>query len=80
MPIDQAMHLYKDIRAIYRGQPTNVVITELKKIEIPTKTRGIHPKDNHIRVDLSGTEGKANVAIYTDGFKQKNMSGQAWSQ
>jgi hypothetical protein len=20
------------------------------------------------------------VAIYTDGFKQKNMSGQAWSQ
>jgi hypothetical protein len=32
MPIDQAMHLYKDIRAISRGQPTNAVITELKKI------------------------------------------------
>jgi hypothetical protein len=57
MLIDQVMHLYKDIRAISRGQPTNAVITELKKIEIPTKTRGIHPKDKHILVELSGTEG-----------------------
>jgi hypothetical protein len=32
MPIDQAMHLYKDIRAVSRGQPTNSVLTELKKI------------------------------------------------
>jgi hypothetical protein len=48
MPIDQAMHLYKDRRAICRGNPTNAVITELKKIEIPTKTRGIHPRENHI--------------------------------
>ena len=63
MPIEQAMHLYKDIRAISRGNPTNAVITELKKIEIPTKIRGIHPKDNHIRVDLSGSEGNANVTI-----------------
>jgi ribonuclease HI len=69
MPIDQAMHLYKDIRAVSRGQPTNSVLPELKKIEIPTKTKGIHPKDNYISVDFSGTEGKANVAIYTDGSK-----------
>jgi hypothetical protein len=48
MPINQAMHVYKDIRAISRGNPTNAVITETKKIEIPTKTRGIHPKENHV--------------------------------
>jgi hypothetical protein len=36
MPIDQAKHLHEDIRAICRGQPTNAIITELKKIEIPT--------------------------------------------
>jgi hypothetical protein len=67
MPIEQAMHLYKYIRAISRGNPTNAVITELKKMEIPTKIRGIHPKDNHIPVELSGSEGNANVIIYTDG-------------
>jgi len=61
------MHLYKDIRAISRGNPTNAGITELKKIEIPTKNRGIHPKDNYIRTDLSGSEGNASVKIYTDG-------------
>jgi len=51
MPIEQAMHLHKDIRAISRGNPTNAVITKLKKIEIASKMRGIHPKDNHICVD-----------------------------
>jgi hypothetical protein len=75
MPIDQAMHLYTDIRAISRGSPTNAVITELKKIEIPTKTRGIHPRENHTRVDLSGTEGNANVSICTDGSKTENHVG-----
>jgi hypothetical protein len=35
MPIDQAINLYKDIRAISRGSPTNAVITELKTMEIP---------------------------------------------
>jgi hypothetical protein len=44
MPIEQAMHPYKDIRAISRGNPKNAVMTELKKIGIPTKTRGIHLK------------------------------------
>jgi hypothetical protein len=67
MHMQQAMHLYKDIRALSRSKPTKTVITDLKKIEIPTKTRGIHPKDNHIHIDLSGSEGKANVKIYTDG-------------
>jgi hypothetical protein len=67
MPIEQAMHLYKDIRTISRGSPTNAVITELKKIEIPTTIRGIHPKDNHIPAELSGSEGNANVTLYTDG-------------
>ena len=61
MLLGQAMHLYKDISAISIGQPTDAVIPTLKKIEIPIKTRGIHPKDNHISVDLSGTEGTANV-------------------
>jgi hypothetical protein len=69
------MHLYKDIRAISRDNPTNAIIIELKNIEIPTKTRGIHPKDNHIRIDLSGTEGKANVKIYTDCLKTENRVG-----
>jgi len=32
MPLDQAMRLYKDIRAISRGQTTNAVIPKLKKI------------------------------------------------
>ena len=75
MPIDQAMHLYKDTRAVSRGQPTNSVLTELKKIEIPTKTKGIHPKDNYIRVDITGTVGNANVDIYTDGSKTSKHVG-----
>jgi len=69
------MHLYKDIRAISRGQPTNAIIPKLKKIEIPIKTKGIHPRDNHIRVDLSGTEGNAIVSIYTYGSKTENHVG-----
>jgi len=44
MPIEQAMHLYKNIRAISRGNPTNAFINELKKVEIPNKIRRIHPK------------------------------------
>jgi ribonuclease HI len=75
MPIDQAMHLYNDIREISKGQPTNAVIIELKKLEIPIKTWGIHPRDNYIRVDLSGTEGNAIVSIYADGSKTENHVG-----
>ena len=71
MPTEQDMHLYKDIRAISRSNPTNAVITKLQKIEIPTKIGGIHPKDNHMRIDLSGSEGNANLKIYTDGSKRK---------
>ena len=48
------------------------MLPELKKIEIPNKIRSIHPKVNHIRVDLTGREGKANVSIYTDGSKTEN--------
>jgi len=69
MPIEQAMQLYKDRRSVSRGNPTNAVIAALKEIETPTKTLGIHPKDNHISVDLSGTVGNANMAIFTDGSK-----------
>jgi hypothetical protein len=72
MPLDQTMHLYKEIRAISGGQPTNAIIPDLKKIAIPIETAGVHPKDNHIRVDLSGTEGNAIVSIYTDGSKTEN--------
>ena len=75
MPIDQAVHLYKDIRAISKVQHTNAVIIELKKLEIPIKTREIHPRDNYIRVDLSVREGNAIVSIYTDGSKTENHVG-----
>jgi len=37
MPIDQAVHLYKNIKAISKGQPKYAIITDLKKIEIPIK-------------------------------------------
>lgn len=72
MSLNQAMHLYKYIRAISRSQPTYAVIPDLKKIEIPIKTRGIHPKDSYIRVNLSGTDCSANVSIYTDGSKTES--------
>jgi len=75
MPIEQAMQLYKDRRGISRGNPTNAVRAALKKIETPSKTRGIHPKDNHISVDLSGKVGKANMKIFTDGSKTENHVG-----
>jgi len=75
MPIEQAMQLYKQRRAISRGNPTNAVIAALKKIETPTKTRGIHPKDNHISADLSGTVGNTNMKIFTDGSKTENHVG-----
>jgi len=48
MPIEQAMQLYKDRRAISMGAPTNAVIAALRKVETPTKTRGIHPAQNHL--------------------------------
>jgi hypothetical protein len=67
MPLDLAMLLHSDIRAISRGQPTNAVLPELNKIEIPNKIRNINPKANHIPVDLSGAEENANVSIHTDG-------------
>jgi hypothetical protein len=69
MHIDQAMNLYKDKRTIARGLPTNAVITQLRRIETPVKTRGIHARDSYIHVDLTGVEGKADVFIYTDGSK-----------
>jgi hypothetical protein len=75
MPIEEAMHLHKDRRAISRGDLTNAVIAALKKVEMPTKTRGIHPKDNYLRLDLTGTEGNATTKIYTDGSKTENHVG-----
>jgi hypothetical protein len=39
MPIDQAISLYKDTRAIIRGQQTNAIIAQLKKIETSTKLK-----------------------------------------
>jgi len=77
MPIEQAMQLFKDRRAISRGNPTNAVIAALKKIETTTKTRGIHPKDNHRSVDLSGTVGNANTKIFTDGSKTEYHIGSS---
>jgi len=75
MPLDLVMLLHKDKRATSLGQPTNAILPELKKIEIPNKIRNTHPKENHIRVNLSGTEGTANVTIYTDGSKTEHHVG-----
>ena len=75
MPLDIAILLHRDIRAISSGQPTNAVLPELKRIEIPNKIRNIHPKDNHIRMYLSGAEGNTNVSIYTDGSKTERHVG-----
>jgi hypothetical protein len=69
------MQLYKDRRATSRENPTNAAIAVLKKIETPTKTRGIHPKANHVSVDLAGTEETANMVIDTDGSKTENHVG-----
>ena len=76
MPIDQAISLYKDIRAICRSLPTNAVIAQLKKIETPIKTRGIHQIDSHIHVELTGAEGTAEVSIYADGSKTEHHVGR----
>jgi hypothetical protein len=37
------------------------VIAQLKKIETPIKTRGIHPTGSCIHVELTGVEGIADV-------------------
>ena len=50
-------------------------MAQKQKIEIPNKIRRIHPKVNYIRVDLSGTDGNANVFIHTDGSKTENHVG-----
>ena len=76
--MEQAMQLYKEKRAIFRDKPTNAVITALKYVETPLKNRDIHPKDNYVRVDLSGAEGKASATIYTDGSKRKITWEQVW--
>ena len=72
MTLDIAILLHRGIRAISRGQPTNAVVPELKKIEIHNKIRNLHPKYNHVRMDLSGAEGNTNVSIYTDGSKTEH--------
>jgi hypothetical protein len=69
MPIDQAISLYKATRAITRDQQTNAIIAQLKKIETPTKLKGVTPTENHIQVVLSGEEGLAEVTLYTDESK-----------
>lgn len=40
MHTEQAVQLYKDRRAISRGNPANAVIAALKKTETPTKPKG----------------------------------------
>jgi hypothetical protein len=44
MPIDEAISLYKDTRGITRGKQTNAIIAQLKKIETPTKLKGVQLK------------------------------------
>jgi hypothetical protein len=51
--------------------------TELNKTEILNKVTRIHPKDNHIRLDLSETEGNAIVSVYVDGYRTENHVGSS---
>lgn len=69
MPIDLALLLRNDIKAITNGQVTNAVFTERHKIETSAKMGLIHPRDNNIRVDISGSLGEARVRLYSDGSK-----------
>ena len=64
-----------DKRAISRALPKKAVIAQLKRIETPFKTRGIHPFDSYIHVELTGVGGTANVSIYTHGSKTQNHVG-----
>ena len=75
MPIDQALNLYKDKRAIIKDLPTNALIAQLKRIQTSTKTRGIHPIDSYLHVELTGVEGTVEVSIYTDGSKTQHHVG-----
>jgi hypothetical protein len=75
MPIDQALNLHKDKRTIIRRLTTNAVIAQLKRIETPTKMRGIHPTDSYLHVELTGMEGTAEVSIYTDSSKTQHHVG-----
>ena len=50
-------------------------MVQLKKIEKPTNMRGDHPIDSYIKVELTGTEGTAEVSIFTDGSKTDHHVG-----
>ena len=75
MPIEQALLLSNDIKAVRSGLPTNAVLPKLKKTELVTRCRGIHPKDNIITIGNSGTVIPANIQIFTDGSKTENHVG-----
>ncbi|KAJ4426143.1 hypothetical protein ANN_26952 [Periplaneta americana] len=75
MPIEQALHLNKDMKAVRRGLPTNAVLPKLKKTELPTRYGGIHPKDNSVTIGNSGTVIPANIQIFTDGSKTEKHVG-----
>lgn len=75
MPINLAIRLNNDYKALARGHPAVAVIKELRNIETPTRESGFHPKDNIIPVDTSGHIGQANVLIYTDGSKTESHVG-----
>jgi len=79
MPTEKVMQLYKDKKVISGGKPTNTIITALKYVETPIKNKDIHPKDNGVRVDLSGAESKASATIYTDGSKTKSRGSKCGS-
>ena len=75
MPINLAIRLNNDNKALIKGLPTEAVISQLRNIEIPSKERGFHPTDNTIRASTSGELGQANVMIYTDGSKTEHHVG-----
>ena len=75
MPINLAIRLNNDYKALTKGHPTEAVIRELRNTETPSRERGIHPKDNIIRVDTSGEVGQASILIFTDGSKTDSHVG-----
>ena len=74
-PIHLELMQRNDLKNISTGQRTNAIITEMKYIETPRRTKSLHPKDNFVSIDMSGNEGVEKVLIYTDGSKTPNHVG-----
>ena len=75
MPIDQEILLNNDQINISTGKPINAVIPTLRLAEIKSKPMNFHPKYNHIVIDTSGSLGKSDFQLFTDGSKTEHHVG-----